>query len=169
MNTFRENIRYAMGQCSMGYMLVAVSEKGVSAIFMADTQQALFLELFLTYPNAQLTEEKESLLHLTENVTVLIDNPRANRTFDLDIRGTNFQRRVWQALTDIPVGETRTYQQIAVALGDANAVRAVAGACAANVLAVAIPCHRVVRKDKSLSGYRWGTERKCRLLNVEAA
>ncbi|MDI6934892.1 methylated-DNA--[protein]-cysteine S-methyltransferase [Serratia sp. Se-PFBMAAmG] len=168
MNIATENIRYATGQSSLGYVLVGVSEKGVCAIFMADTRQALLSELKQAFPRAQLTEENDILSHLTDEVVTFISHPGSPRNFELDVRGTEFQRRVWQALMSIPAGETRTYQQIATELGDVDAVRAVAGACAANVLAVAVPCHRVVRKDGSLSGYRWGTGRKRQLLNTEA-
>lgn len=168
MNIYSENIRYAMGLCTLGNILAASSEKGVCAIFLGDDCEALMNELRAAYPRAQLTNQQHTLQNLMEKIAAFIDAPATGVSFGLDIRGTDFQQRVWHALSAIPAGETRTYQQIATALGDAGAVRAVAGACAANVLAVAVPCHRVVRKDGSLSGYRWGIERKRQLLDQEA-
>ncbi|WP_069476670.1 methylated-DNA--[protein]-cysteine S-methyltransferase [Raoultella ornithinolytica] len=168
MSTYSENIHYAMGLCTLGNILVASSEKGICAIFLGDDGEAVMNELRAAYPRAQLTDQQHTMQSLLEKVVAFIDTPETGVTFGLDIRGTDFQQRVWQALIAIPAGETRTYQQIATALGDADAVRAVAGACAANVLAVAVPCHRVVRKDGSLSGYRWGIERKRQLLDLEA-
>ncbi|MDI6934684.1 methylated-DNA--[protein]-cysteine S-methyltransferase [Pantoea sp. EABMAA-21] len=167
MNTSIEKIRYAIAQSVLGYFLVATSEKGVCAIFMADETESLLSELKQTFPRAQLTEENHALSSLSQDVAAYISHPDSSRRFKLDVRGTPFQQRVWKALRAVPAGETRTYQQIAGELGDKGAVRAVAGACAANVIAVAIPCHRVIRKDGSLSGYRWGIGRKRQLLSSE--
>ncbi|MDI6949540.1 methylated-DNA--[protein]-cysteine S-methyltransferase, partial [Serratia sp. Se-RSmG] len=131
-------------------------------------KNALVGELRQAFPGARLTENPDGLREILKKVTAFVDVPGTGVAFALDIRGTDFQRRVWQALRAIPSGETRTNQQIATSLGDADAVRAVAGACAANVLAVVVPCHRVVRKDGTLSGFRWGIPRKRQLLQMEA-
>jgi AraC family transcriptional regulator of adaptative response/methylated-DNA-[protein]-cysteine methyltransferase len=140
------DIRFAIGQCSLGAILVARSERGVCAILLGDDPQALARELQDRFPKAQLI----------------------GRDLPLDVRGTAFQQRVWQALRDIPPGRTLSYAEVAERIGAPTAVRAVAQACGANALAVAIPCHRVVRSDGSMSGYRWGVERKRSLLEREA-
>lgn len=168
MNIHSEDIQYTTGITVLGFILVATSDTGVCAVFLGDDKNAQVGELRQAFPGARLTENPDGLGEILKKVTAFVDVPGTGVAFALDIRGTDFQRRVWQALRAIPSGETRTYQQIATSLGDADAVRAVAGACAANVLAVVVPCHRVVRKDGTLSGFRWGIPRKRQLLQMEA-
>ncbi len=163
------DIRFAIGQSSLGAVLVAQSGKGVCAITLGDDPAALARDLQDRFPRANLIGADAGFEHTVRQVIALVDQPSAGLDLPLDIRGTAFQQRVWQALRAIPAGETRSYTQIAEAIGSPKAVRAVAGACAANALAIAIPCHRVVRTDGDLSGYRWGVERKRDLLAKEGA
>jgi AraC family transcriptional regulator of adaptative response/methylated-DNA-[protein]-cysteine methyltransferase len=162
-------IRFAVGQCSLGAILVARSDKGVCAILLDDDPEALVRDLQDRFPKARLIGGDSDFEALVARVVGFVEAPNLGLDLPLDVRGTAFQQRVWQALRDIPAGTTATYLQVAKAIGSPKAVRAVAGACAANALAVAIPCHRVVRNDGSLSGYRWGVERKAALLSREAA
>jgi AraC family transcriptional regulator, regulatory protein of adaptative response / methylated-DNA-[protein]-cysteine methyltransferase len=164
-----EEIRFAIGQSSLGAILVASSGKGVVAILMADDPDKLARELQDRFPRARLVGADKAYEALVARVVGLVEAPALGADLPLDIRGTAFQRRVWKALQDIPAGTTASYADIAARIGVPKAVRAVASACAANNLAVAIPCHRVVRSDGSLSGYAWGIERKRRLLQVETA
>jgi AraC family transcriptional regulator, regulatory protein of adaptative response / methylated-DNA-[protein]-cysteine methyltransferase len=161
-------IRFAVGESSLGSILVAATEKGVCAISIGDDPDLLIRDLEDRFPKAQLLGGDEAFEALVAKVVGFVEAPRRGFDLPLDIRGTAFQERVWQALRDIPPGETRTYAAIAERIGRPQAVRAVAQACASNQLAVAIPCHRVVRSDGSLSGYRWGVERKRCLLEREA-
>jgi AraC family transcriptional regulator of adaptative response/methylated-DNA-[protein]-cysteine methyltransferase len=161
-------IRFAIGECSLGSVLVAATELGVCAILMGDDPEELAHDLERRFPRARLIGADAEFERLVARVVGLMEKPRAGIDLPLDIRGTAFQQRVWQALREIPAGATRTYSDIAGAIGAPRAVRAVARACAANALAVAIPCHRVVRTDGNLSGYRWGVERKRELLAREA-
>ncbi|MFT4077048.1 MAG: bifunctional DNA-binding transcriptional regulator/O6-methylguanine-DNA methyltransferase Ada [Asticcacaulis sp.] len=160
------DIRFAIGQCSLGAVLVAQSDRGLCAITLGDDAEALAHDLQDRFPKANLIGADEAFEQTVARVIGLIDRGQA-LDLPLDIRGTVFQQRVWQALRAIPTGETRSYAEVAEAIGSPAAVRAVAGACAANALAVAIPCHRVVRTDGALSGYRWGVERKRALLLQE--
>jgi AraC family transcriptional regulator of adaptative response/methylated-DNA-[protein]-cysteine methyltransferase len=162
-----EVLRFAVGQCSLGAILVASSEKGVAAILIDDDPEVLIRELQDRFPRAQLVGGDKAYEKLVAQVVGFVEAPHIGLDLPLDIRGTAFQQRVWQALQEIPVGETATYTMIAERIGAPKSVRAVAGACAANALAVAIPCHRVIRHDGSLSGYRWGVERKRDLLARE--
>jgi AraC family transcriptional regulator of adaptative response/methylated-DNA-[protein]-cysteine methyltransferase len=162
-----EEIRFAVGQTSLGAILVASSQKGVAAILLGDDPDELLRNLQDRFPKAYLIGADSEYEALIARVVGFIETPRISLTLPLDVRGTAFQQRVWQALQAIPAGETVSYAEIARRIGSPNAVRAVAGACAANLLAVAIPCHRVVRSDGSLSGYAWGVERKRALLNRE--
>ena len=164
-----EEIRFAIGQSSLGAILVASSEKGVVAIFIADDPDKLARELQDRFPKARLVGADKEYEALVARVVGLVEAPALGLDLPLDIRGTAFQRRVWKALQEIPAGKTASYADIAAQIGLPKAVRAVAAACAANNLAVAIPCHRVVRSDGSPSGYAWGVERKRKLLRVEAA
>ena len=164
-----EVIRFAVAQCSLGAILVASSEKGVAAIGIGDEPEALVRDLQDRFPRASLVGGDDGYEALVARVVGFVEAPGACLGLPLDVRGTAFQRRVWQALQEIPPGQTATYADIARGIGAPGAVRAVAGACAANAIAVAIPCHRVVRTDGSLSGYRWGVERKRRLIAMEAA
>lgn len=162
------HIRFAVGECSLGALLVAASQKGVCAISLGDDPESLVHELQDRFPNAELTGGDREFEKLVAQVVGLIEAPALGQDLPLDVRGTAFQQRVWQALRDIPAGTTASYAEIARRIGAPNAVRAVAGACAANTLAVAIPCHRVVRQDGTLSGYRWGVARKRTLLKWES-
>lgn len=162
-------IAFALGQCSLGAILVARSQRGVCAISLGDDPDALLRELQDRFPRADLVGGDAGFEALVAQVVGLIEHPGIGIDLPLDVRGTAFQQRVWDALRAIPAGETTSYAQIAQRIGAPRAVRAVAGACAANTLAVAIPCHRVVRSDGALSGYRWGVERKHALLLRERA
>jgi len=163
------DIRFAVGECSLGAILVAATAKGVCAILLGDDAGALIKELEDTFPKARLTGADKDFERVVATVVGHVDHPRTRFTLPLDIRGTAFQHRVWQELQKIPAGETASYSQIAERIGAPKAVRAVASACAANTLAVAIPCHRVVRTNGALSGYRWGIARKDQLLRAERA
>lgn len=162
-------IRFAIGQCSLGAILVAATEAGVCAILLGDDPQELIQDLQDRFDRAELVGGDAEFEALVARVVGFVEQPRLGLDLPLDVRGTAFQQRVWQALRDIPAGETASYADVALAIGNPAAVRAVAQACAANALAVAIPCHRVVRTDGALSGYRWGVERKRALLDREAA
>jgi AraC family transcriptional regulator of adaptative response/methylated-DNA-[protein]-cysteine methyltransferase len=162
-------IRFALGECSLGAILVAATEKGVCAITLGADPEALLRELQDRFPKADLVGGDADFERLVAEVVGLVERPARPVDLPLDIRGTAFQQRVWQALRGIPPGTTASYAEIAARIGDPRAVRAVARACAANEIAVAIPCHRVVRTDGALSGYRWGVERKRALLAREAA
>ena len=161
-------IHFAVGRCSLGEILAAQSEVGICAILLGDDAQQLVQDLQDKFPNAELIGGDAQYEALMAQVVGLIEAPENGLALPLDIRGTAFQQRVWRALQAIPVGETVSYADIARRIGAPKAVRAVAGACAANMLAVAIPCHRVVRNDGALSGYRWGVERKKAVLEKEA-
>ena len=163
-----EELRFAIGQCSLGAILVASSAKGVAAILIGDDPEALAHDLQDRFPKAHLVGGDAEFETLVAQVVGFVEAPHIGLALPLDVRGTAFQQRVWQALQEIPVGETASYTGIAARIGAPGSVRAVAGACAANTLAVAIPCHRVVRHDGALSGYRWGVERKRELLTREA-
>ncbi len=171
--TFRDGgadtaIHFAIGECSLGSILVASTERGVCAVLLGDDPSRLAHDLQDQFPRARLVGGVRGYEETVSRVIAMVENPRVGLDLPLDIRGTAFQQRVWRALQNIPVGSTATYTDIAKLLGVPAAVRAVAQACGANTLAVAIPCHRVVRKDGSLSGYRWGVERKQTLLEREA-
>jgi AraC family transcriptional regulator of adaptative response/methylated-DNA-[protein]-cysteine methyltransferase len=162
-------IRFALGECSLGCILVAASNKGVCAILLGDDPEVLARDLEHLFPRAELMGSDPKFEALVAKVVGLIESPAEGLDLPLDIRGTAFQQRVWQALCAIPSGSTASYTEIAEKIGLPNAVRAVANACAANRLAVAIPCHRVVRSNGALSGYRWGVERKRALIAKETA
>ncbi|WP_431276024.1 bifunctional DNA-binding transcriptional regulator/O6-methylguanine-DNA methyltransferase Ada [Variovorax ureilyticus] len=161
-------IRFAIGQCALGAILVAQSERGICAIALGDDPDALARDLQDQFPRARLIGGDAGFEALVAKVVGFVEAPRVGLDLPLDVRGTAFQQRVWQALREIPAGETASYSDIAERIGSPKSVRAVAQACGANALAVAIPCHRVVRSDGSLSGYRWGVERKSALLRREA-
>ncbi len=161
-------IRFAIGECSLGSILVAASERGVCSIAIGDDPGTLLKELQDRFPQADLVGGDESFERTIAAVIAFVEDPSIGLDLPLHIQGTAFQRRVWEALRGIPCGQTRTYSQIAERIGQPTASRAVAGACAANALAVAIPCHRVTRIDGSLSGYRWGVDRKASLLRAES-
>jgi AraC family transcriptional regulator of adaptative response/methylated-DNA-[protein]-cysteine methyltransferase len=161
-------IRFAVGECSFGSILVAATVKGVCAILLGDDPQALLRDLQDRFPKARLVGGDADFERLVAQVVGFVEAPRGSLDLPLDIRGTAFQQRVWQALREIPTGTTASYAEIAARIGQPAAVRAVARACGANAIAVAIPCHRVVRTGGALSGYRWGVERKRELLAREA-
>ncbi|MGP3592424.1 bifunctional DNA-binding transcriptional regulator/O6-methylguanine-DNA methyltransferase Ada [Vagococcus sp. WN89Y] len=160
-------VHYTLSTCSLGRCLVAESARGICAILLADSDEQLLAELAQIFPGAQRMQGSDEFNARVEQVLRRLDNADAPFTLPLDLRGTAFQLQVWQALREIPPGETRSYQALAHTLGRPGAVRAVASACAANKLAIVIPCHRVVRGDGALSGYRWGTARKAQLLQRE--
>ncbi|MDF1781243.1 MAG: bifunctional DNA-binding transcriptional regulator/O6-methylguanine-DNA methyltransferase Ada [Alcanivoracaceae bacterium] len=160
-------IRFAVGQCSLGAILVAQSERGVCAILMDDDPHALVNDLQDRFPKSELIGADKDFEKIVAQVIGFVEQPDKGINLPLDIRGTAFQQRVWAALQKIPAGNTVSYSQLAQIIGSPNASRAVAKACAANPLAVAVPCHRVVRMDGGLSGYRWGVERKRALLENE--
>lgn len=164
----QEELRFAVGQCSLGKILVAATAKGVAAILIGDDPDALARDLRHRFPNAHLIGGDADYEKLVAQVIGMVEAPHLGIDLPLDIRGTAFQQRVWQALRDIPAGTTASYADIAARIGAPKAVQAVAGACAANPLAVVIPCHRVVRSDGALAGYRWGIERKRALIDREA-
>ena len=164
-----ETIRFAVGECSLGSVLVAATGQGVCAITLGDDPDALVQDLQRCFSNAQLVGGDAEFEQLVARVVGLVESPGQGLNLPLDVKGTVFQQRVWQALREIPAGSTVSYSQVAARIGAPKAVRAVAQACASNAVAVAIPCHRVVRRDGGLSGYRWGVERKRALLEREAS
>jgi AraC family transcriptional regulator of adaptative response/methylated-DNA-[protein]-cysteine methyltransferase len=163
-------VRYAITNSPLGRMLVAATEKGICSIAFGEDDMDVEAVLHNRFPNAEFVRDSASTGWLADAVEFVIshmsEHPQA-ATFPLDVRATAFQQRVWKALQEIPRGETRTYSGLAAELGSPTATRAVAGACAANPVAIVVPCHRVVGKDGSLTGYRWGTDRKRRLLEAE--
>lgn len=162
------DIRFALGQCSLGAILVAQSPRGLCAILLGDEPQRLLEQFQERFAQARLIGADPAFEALVAQVVGFVEAPRLGLGLPLDLRGTLFQERVWRALQEIAPGETVSYAELARRMGMPTAVRAVARACAANTLAVAIPCHRVVRSDGGLSGYRWGVERKQALLTLEA-
>jgi AraC family transcriptional regulator of adaptative response/methylated-DNA-[protein]-cysteine methyltransferase len=163
-----ESIRFAVGQCSLGSILVAATDKGICAIALGNDPNALLHDLQDRFSQAQLVGGDRDFEKLVARVVGFVETPSLGLDLPLDVRGTAFQQRVWQALREIPAGATASYAQVAERIGAPTATRAVAQACASNAIAVAIPCHRVVRNDGGLSGYRWGVERKQALLDREA-
>ena len=161
-------IKFAIGESSLGMVLIAASDKGVCAIFFGDDADGLVRDLKRQFPRARLVGDDRAFAQLTAKVIGFVENPRRDLDLPLDIRGTAFQRRVWEALRRIPVGSTATYAEIAKAIGAPKSVRAVGRACGSNPISLAIPCHRVVGSNGSLTGYRGGIERKRALLAKEA-
>src|ERR1700704_3692039 len=164
-----EEIRFAVGETSLGTILVASSKKGVASILLGDDPNELVRNLQDRFPKAHLIGADRDYEALVARVVGFVETPGIGLDLPLDVRGTAFQERVWKALQEIPAGATVSYAGIARRIGAPGSVRAVAGACAANKLAVAIPCHRVIRNDGSLSGYAWGVERKRALIDREAS
>ncbi len=162
-------IRYACAPCVLGIVLVAATEQGLCAILLGDVAEPLIVDLRRRFPRATIQPANAGFTDTLAAVVALIDRPAAGLTLPLDVAGTVFQHRVWSALQAIPPGQTTTYAALAAAIGAPTASRAVAAACAANPLAVVIPCHRVLRADASPSGYRWGLTRKRSLLEAERA
>lgn len=162
------DLHFAIGQCSLGSVLVASGARGVRAILLGDDPESVIGELKRRFPDATLVRRDEDLSQSLSQVIGLVETPGQPLDLLLDLRGTTFQQRVWQALQEIPAGSTVTYSQVACRIGAPKSVRAVAHACASNALALVVPCHRVVRSDGGLAGYRWGVERKRILLQREA-
>lgn len=162
-----ESIRFAVGECSLGSILVAATDVGVCAIFLGDDPDALAHELQDRFPKARLIGGDKNFEKLVAAVIGFVEIPAQSFDLPLDVRGTAFQQKVWRALCAIPIGTTVSYAEIAAKIGQPKATRAVAQACGANKIAVVIPCHRVVRTDGALSGYRWGVKRKRALLDRE--
>lgn len=162
-----ERVTYAIAGCSLGRVLVATTQRGICAIELGDDDEAVLAALARHVPNAETYRDDAALRATVDAVVGLVDDPAAPFALPLDVRGTAFQRRVWNALRALPPGEPVTYATLARAVGSPRAAQAVGAACAANRLAVAIPCHRVVREDGALAGYRWGIERKRALLTRE--
>jgi AraC family transcriptional regulator of adaptative response/methylated-DNA-[protein]-cysteine methyltransferase len=160
-------VRYTIANSPLGRMLIAATEKGICAIQFADSDQQLQQGLIREFPFAVRRRDDAAMSQWQENLSRLIQGQETNPSLPLDIRATAFQRRVWECLQRIPRGETRSYSAVAKKIGMPKATRAVARACATNPVAVAIPCHRVVREDGGLGGYRWGIERKEQLLTME--
>ena len=163
-----ERIAFAHGMSTLGCVLVAATERGICAILLGDTPEELALDLQARFPRAALSQGDAAFGDLVGQVIAYVDRPGDGLGLPLDIRGTAFQRRVWEVLQTIPAGRTLSYAEVAERIGSPSAVRAVAEACAANKLAVAVPCHRVVARDGGLAGYRWGVERKRALLDAES-
>ena len=160
-------IRFAVGESSLGSILVAASQKGVCAIFLGDDPDLLARNLQNQFPKADIIGGDAEFEKLVAQVVGFVESPGVGLKLPLDIRGTAFQQRVWKELQRVPVGETISYSELANRIKLPKSVRAVAQACGANTLAVAIPCHRVVRTDGDISGYRWGVARKEKLLALE--
>lgn len=164
-----QTIYYQLSTCSLGQCLIAESQRGICAVLLGDDEASLLAELQSLFPQASRVAGDDDFRLRINDVLAIMEGAPVPERLPLDIRGSAFQQRVWQALREIPRGETRSYQQIATQLGNPKAVRAVAGACAANRLALVIPCHRVVRQSGALSGYRWGEARKAEILKREAS
>jgi AraC family transcriptional regulator of adaptative response/methylated-DNA-[protein]-cysteine methyltransferase len=164
-----EQLEYVFTPSSIGTLLVAQSAKGLCAVLIGSRQAALTAELKSRFPGADIRKGGGKLGRSAAKISKLIDSPKSAAEFPLDIRGTDFQKRVWSALRKIPPGKTASYSEVARTINAPKAVRAVAGACAANALSIVVPCHRVVRNDGALSGYYWGVERKRKLLEIEGA
>jgi AraC family transcriptional regulator of adaptative response/methylated-DNA-[protein]-cysteine methyltransferase len=160
-------IKYTTAKSSLGEVLVAATERGVSAVYLGDATAKLAGELREEYPRAEIVAEKGGFSEWVEEIVARVEGSAPRRELPLDLQSTAFQRRVWQELQRIPRGATRTYSQVAKALGKPGAVRAVARACATNPVSIVVPCHRVVRTDGNLAGYRWGISRKQTLLERE--
>ena len=162
-------LHYTVHACALGKVLVAATPKGITAVLLGDEKKALLEDLLQRYPHAQLAIGGQVLERWGDTVLEILAHPRLQHIVPLDVvHGTVFQQKVWKALRAIPAGQTRTYSEVAQSIGHPQSVRAVASACAANPLAVLVPCHRVLRRDGGLGGYRWGLERKQHLLALEA-
>jgi AraC family transcriptional regulator, regulatory protein of adaptative response / methylated-DNA-[protein]-cysteine methyltransferase len=168
-NHLCETLRFGFGETRLGLALVAVSCRGVAAILLGDAKPRLRGELARAFPNSDLIDDEAGLAETLAEVVALIDHPGAGHDIAVDLRGSAVEMAVWQALRAIPIGETRSYGQLAKALPLAATAQEVGAACAANLLAVVVPCHRVLKADGSISGYRWGVHRKRRLLAMEKA
>jgi AraC family transcriptional regulator of adaptative response/methylated-DNA-[protein]-cysteine methyltransferase len=164
----QETIRYSIEPSPLGLLLVAMTDHGVCAVYLSDARDDLMAALESSFPAADFTQDADSTRAAVTAICAYLNGESSELNLALDSRGTDFQRRVWQELRQIPYGETRSYRDVAVALGKPGAVRAVGAACGANQIALAIPCHRVARTDGKLTGFRWGIERKKALLKLES-
>jgi len=162
-------IGYAIAKSALGKVLVAATDRGVSAVYLGDADTKLIEELKDEYPRAEITAAADSFERWVKEIVQRVEGKPPRIELPLDLQATAFQRRVWQELQRIPSGTTRTYSQVARALGNPKAVRAVARACATNPVSIVVPCHRVIREDGNLAGYRWGLSRKEQLLAQERA
>jgi AraC family transcriptional regulator, regulatory protein of adaptative response / methylated-DNA-[protein]-cysteine methyltransferase len=162
-------IGYTIAKSPLGKVLVAATERGVSAVYLGDAENAMVAELREEYPRAEIAPATDSFRRWVSEIVQRIEGQQPRMELPLDLQATAFQRRVWQELQRIPRGRTRTYSQVARSLGQPKAVRAVARACATNPVSVVVPCHRVIREDGSMAGYRWGLSRKEQLLAQERA
>ena len=167
--TTTTTMTYRVGRCWLGSILVAGTDEGIAAILLGDDRDALVRSLRSRFPDAHLVVGDQGFADLVAEVVRFVEAPASRFERPLDLRGTDFERRVWLALREIPAGSTATYSEIATRIGAPHASYDVGQACASNPLAVVVPCHRVVRKDGTLAGYRWGTRRKRALLAREAA
>jgi AraC family transcriptional regulator of adaptative response/methylated-DNA-[protein]-cysteine methyltransferase len=163
------DLRVTIADTSLGLVVVVKSASGLAAVLFGEDRDALRRDLRERFPFATLIDDDATTNELAASVVAYIESPANKLEVPLDLRGTDFQRAVWQALREIPAGSTASYTDIATRIGQPKSVRAVAQACAANALAVVVPCHRVVRSDGAVSGYRWGVERKRALLERESA
>lgn len=162
-----ETLRYGSSETKLGTLLLAESQKGIVALFLGDDRARLLDDLAKAFPDAHLVCDEEGLREALARAAALVDRPNRAGELVLDLRGTPLELAVWQALQAIPAGQTRTYGEIVRMLPMAATAQEVGAACAANRIAVAVPCHRVVKADGSISGYRWGVSRKRRLINME--
>nr|TFG55128.1 MAG: methylated-DNA--[protein]-cysteine S-methyltransferase [Hyphomicrobiales bacterium] len=164
-----EELEYVFCPSILGTLLVARSGKGICAILIGSSQKSLMKNLKERFPGAAIGKGAIDLMECAKKIAYSTDHPTSEPNLPLDIRGTDFQKRVWRALRQIPPGKTASYTEIAEKIGAPKSVRALAGACAANPLSIVVPCHRVVRSDGALSGYYWGVARKRKLLQIEGA
>lgn len=162
-------ICFSLGNSSLGVVLVACSPRGVCAIALGDDTESVSQAFLQKFPSGQLVSDQPQLSGYLQQIIGFIESPQQGLDLPLDMRGTPFQQQVWQALLAIPIGTTCSYNSLAQRIDAPNAIRAVASACAANSIALAIPCHRVITSNGSMSGYRWGVERKAELLRREGA
>ena len=162
-----ETLRFGYGDSALGTIVVAESMRGVAALFIGNDRAKLLLDLKDAFPGAEFVLDQDGLAETIAKAVALVDAPHAGNDLTLDLRGSALEVAVWRALQAIPAGETRSYGAIAQSLPMAATAQEVGAACAANRIAVAVPCHRVVKSDGSISGYRWGVQRKRRLINVE--
>ena len=160
-------IFYSVRPCPLGQLLAAATERGICKVSLGDSIEALTADMDAEFAQAERIRDDEGLGYWVEKIIAYLQNGQPQLDLPLDVRATAFQIKVWQQLQQIPIGETRSYSQIAAAIGQPNASRAVARACASNPVALVIPCHRIIRKDKGLGGYRWGIDRKQALLDRE--
>jgi AraC family transcriptional regulator of adaptative response/methylated-DNA-[protein]-cysteine methyltransferase len=163
-----EEIYFGLGKSSFGHVLVAESKKGICVVYMGNDANRLVVQLQTKFAQANLIEGDKNFQQVVKKVIKHIESPLLKNDFKLDIRGTDFQKKVWKAVRKIPLGKTVSYAEIAEKIGSPRAMRAVGTACSANSLAVLLPCHRVVRSDSSIKGYKWGTSRKEKLLEMES-